>query len=111
MAGFVDIAEILDGKHDEERIAIRGWVYNQRSSGGIQFLMMRDGTGVIQCTLNKGNVGDDTFNNVERLPMESVLELTGVVNVENRAPDGWELSVNRVGNVIESQPNFPITRK
>ena len=111
MAGFVDIAEILDGKHDEERIAIRGWVYNQRSSGGIQFLMMRDGTGVIQCTLNKGSVGDDTFNNVEKLPMESVLELTGVVNVENRAPDGRELSVSSVGNVIESQPNFPITRK
>ena len=69
MSGFADIAEILNGKHDGELVAIRGWVYNQRSSGGIQFLMMRDGTGVIQCTFNRASVGEVAFNNVEKISM------------------------------------------
>ncbi|MCW3991759.1 MAG: asparagine--tRNA ligase [Candidatus Bathyarchaeota archaeon] len=111
MSRFVDIAGVLDGGHDGEQVAIRGWMYNRRSSGGIQFLTMRDGTGAMQCTLNRGSVDEETFNRVERLPMESALELGGVVRVDERAPNGRELSVNNVGDVIESQPDFPITRK
>ena len=111
MSRFVDIAEILDGGHDGERVAVRGWMYNRRSSGGIQFLMMRDGTGVMQCTLNRGDIDEGTYNNVGRLPLESVVELGGVVKVDERAPNGRELSVNNVGEIIESQPDYPITRK
>jgi asparaginyl-tRNA synthetase len=111
MSGVVDIADVLDGEHDGKRVAVRGWMYNRRSSGGIQFLMIRDGTGVMQCTLDRSSVDEETFNNVEKLPIESVLELRGVVNVDERAPNGRELSVNNVGNVIESQPDFPITQK
>lgn len=111
MSRFVDIAGILDGEHDGEQVAIRGWMYNRRSSGGIQFLMIRDGTGAIQCTLNRSGVDEETFNHVDRLPLESILELGGVVKVDERAPDGRELTVNSVGKVIESQPGFPITRK
>jgi len=111
MSGFVDIAGILDGAHDGEEAAVRGWMYNKRSSGGIQFLMVRDGTGVVQCTLNRSSVDPETFNRVERLPLESVVELEGVVKVDERAPNGRELSVNNVGGVIESQPGYPITRK
>ena len=111
MSGFVDIADVLDGEHDGKRVAIRGWMYNRRSSGGIQFLMIRDGTGVMQCTLDRSSVDEETFSNVEKLPMESVLELGGVVKVDERAPNGRELSVNNVGKVIESQPDFPITQK
>ncbi len=53
MTGFVDIAEIISGKHDGEDVKIRGWLYNSRSSGSIVFLQIRDGTGVLQCTVNK----------------------------------------------------------
>ncbi len=111
MSGFVDIKEILGGEHDGEQVSIHGWMYNKRSSGGIQFLMIRDGTGVIQCTLNRESTRDETFDQVERLPLESVLELGGVVNIDDRAPNGRELNVNEVGNIIESQQDFPITRK
>jgi len=111
MSQFVDIAEIIDGKHDGKSVSIRGWVYNKRSSGGIQFLMVRDGTGVIQCTLNKSDVDEFVFNRFEKLPIESVLEAMGLVNLENRAPEGREVSIKSIGNIIESQPNFPITRK
>ncbi|HIH88334.1 TPA: asparagine--tRNA ligase, partial [Candidatus Bathyarchaeota archaeon] len=111
MTGFVDIAEILGGKHDGEDVKIRGWLYNSRSSGSIVFLQIRDGTGVLQCTVNKKNVDEATFNNLEKLQMESTLELKGKVRVDQRAPGGYELSANNLGTVYEAMPDFPITKK
>jgi asparaginyl-tRNA synthetase len=54
MTRFADMVDIQDG----EQVAIRGWMYNRRSSGGIQFLMVRDGTGVMQCTLDRSRVDE-----------------------------------------------------
>lgn len=107
----VDVADILDGKYDGQRVSVRGWIYNKRSSGGIQFLILRDGSGVVQCTLNRKSIGGDAFERVERLPSESVIELEGIVTVDNRAPEGRELSVDRVGLILEAQPDYPITHK
>jgi len=108
---LVDIASILDGEHDGEEVTIRGWMYNHRSSGGIQFLMVRDGSGVIQCTLPRDRVPEETYKRVEKLPLESVVELRGVVKVDERAPNGRELSITEVVNLWEAQPGYPITRK
>ncbi|MCD6479690.1 asparagine--tRNA ligase [Candidatus Bathyarchaeota archaeon] len=108
---LVDIASILDGEHDGEEVTIRGWMYNHRSSGGIQFLMVRDGSGVIQCTLPRDRVPEETYKRVEKLPLESVVELKGVVKVDERAPNGRELSITEVVNLWEAQPGYPITRK
>ncbi|MEM4726767.1 MAG: asparagine--tRNA ligase [Candidatus Bathyarchaeia archaeon] len=107
----VDVADILDGVYDEQRISVRGWIYNKRSSGGIQFLLVRDGSGVIQCTLDRKSIGEEEFERIERLPLESVIEVEGIVRADKRAPGGRELSVNRVGLILESQPDYPITHK
>ena len=111
MSKLVDVADVLDGEHDGEQVALRGWLYNSRSSGGIQFLEVRDGTGVIQCTLDRGSVDDVTYDSVEKLPLESTLELEGVVNKDKRAPFGREVSVNNVCRVSVAQPDYPITKK
>jgi asparaginyl-tRNA synthetase len=112
MTGFVRTAEILDGKFDDGAdIKIRGWIYTSRSSGGIQFLELRDGTGVIQCTLNKRNIDEKIFNKVERYPIETALELIGKINEDRRAPGGWELRVTGIGAVYESKPDYPIVKK
>jgi asparaginyl-tRNA synthetase len=112
MTGFVKTAEILYGKFDDEtEVKIRGWIYTSRSSGGIQFLELRDGSGVIQCTLNRKNIDKDTFNKVEKYPIETALELTGKIKEDNRAPGGWELRVTGVGAVFESKPDYPIVKK
>jgi len=111
MSEFADVADLLNGEHDGERVTVRGWLYNSRSSGGIQFLEVRDGTGVIQCTLNRSSIDEGTYNRVEALPLESTIELEGVVNVDNRAPFGREVSVNNVVNLSEAMPDYPITKK
>jgi len=111
MTGIVGVADVLDGEHDGEQVTLRGWLYNSRSSGGIQFLEVRDGTGVIQCTLNRRSVDDGTYEAVGRLPLESTITLEGVVNVDNRAPFGREVSVNNVCEFSEAQADYPITKK
>jgi asparaginyl-tRNA synthetase len=112
MTGFVKIADILDGKYDEgAEVNIRGWIYTSRSSGGIQFLEIRDGSGVIQCTLNKRSIDEETFNKVEKYSLETSLELKGKVKQDERAPGGCELRVIGVGTVFEAMPDYPIVKK
>ena len=36
-------------RHEGHEVTLRGWLYNLRSSGKILFLLVRDGTGVMQC--------------------------------------------------------------
>ena len=69
---------------------------------------MRDGSGVIQCTLRKQDVDLETFKMVEKLPLESTLELWGRVKRDERAPDGWEIQVTRLGRVFRAMPDYPI---
>ncbi len=110
--GFVKTADILKGKfEDGEEAKIRGWLYTSRSSGGIQFLEIRDGSGVMQCTLNKRDMDDETFEEVEKYPLETALELKGRVKKDERAPGGWELRVREIGAVYESKPDYPIVKK
>lgn len=111
MTEFVEISDVLDGKYDREQVHIRGWLQNSRSSGGIQFLMIRDGSGVGQCTLKKGSVSVDLFNRVEGLNLESTLKLTGVVNIDDRAPGGREVQIDDVAVLNEAMNDFPIVKK
>ena len=112
MKGFVDAADILEGEiEDGAEVKLRGWIYTSRSSGGIQFLELRDGSGVIQCTLNRRGIDDETFDEVEKYPLETALELRGVAKRDDRAPGGWEVRVNGVGDVYVSKPDYPIVKK
>jgi len=112
MTGFVKTSDILGGKfEDGADVQIRGWIYTSRSSGGIQFLKLRDGSGLIQCTLNKRKIGEETFDAVEKYPIETAIELMGSVKVDSRAPGGWEVRVNGIGNVFVAHADYPIVKK
>jgi len=112
LTGFVKAADILHGKYDDgAEVKLRGWIYTSRSSGGIQFLEVRDGSGVIQCTLNKRTIDEETFNAVEKYPLETALELKGKIKQDQRAPGGWELRVTGIGAVYESKLDYPIVKK
>jgi asparaginyl-tRNA synthetase len=112
MVDFIDIAEILSGNIKKgDIVKVRGWIYTSRSSGGIQFLELRDGSGVIQCTLNKRSINEEIFNQVEKYPIETALELKGIVTEDKRAPEGWEIRVKEIGNVYEAKLDYPIVKK
>jgi asparaginyl-tRNA synthetase len=97
-------------KYVGEEITIQGWVYNKRSSGKIRFLILRDGTGLLQCVYIKGNVSEDEFDKVDRIGQESSVEVKGKVREEKRAPGGYELDATGF-KVISESVNYPITPK
>jgi asparaginyl-tRNA synthetase len=111
MEKFCDISEVLSGKLVNKDAQVRGWLHNKRSSGGIQFLLLRDGTGIFQVTLRVGTVDKDLFDRVEKLPLESVIEVRGRVREDPRAPGGYEIDAEQVVVESEAEPNFPITKK
>lgn len=97
-------------KHDGEEVTLHGWVYNKRSSGKIRFIVVRDGTGLVQCVLVKNNLSEEAFNAFDELTQESSLSVTGKVKKEERAPGGFEMELSNV-KVISVAKEYPITPK
>jgi asparaginyl-tRNA synthetase len=97
-------------KHVGEEITISGWVYNKRSSGKIRFIVVRDGTGLMQCVIVKANVSEEMFNSFDTLTQESSLSVTGAVRKEDRAPGGYEMEVKEM-KIISIAKEYPITPK
>ena len=96
-------------KHDGEVVHMRGWVYNKRSSGKIKFLVLRDGTGLIQGILFKGECSEDAFGEFEKLTQESSVEITGKLRKEPRSPGGFEIGIQtlKIVSIAEAYPISP----
>ncbi len=97
-------------KHDGEVVTMRGWVFNKRSSGKIKFLIMRDGTGLMQGVLFKGECNEESFVEFEKLTQESAVEVTGKLRKEPRSVGGYEMGIQSIKIVQVAEP-YPITPK
>ena len=89
---------------------VRGWLYNKRSSGKVRFLILRDGTGLVQGVMVKGKIPEADFTAFDLLTQESSLTVTGTVRVEPRAPGGFELDLIAVQPLSIAQ-EYPIAHK
>ena len=98
------------GKHVGSEVLLKGWVYNIRSSGKIIFLLVRDGTGVIQCVIEKSSAGEELFAKAAALTQESSIEVSGLIREDKRAPGGYEMSATGL-SVIQLAEPYPITPK
>ncbi len=96
--------------HDGETVTLKGWLYNARSGGKIRFLMLRDGTGTIQCVASQADVGEKTFELIDTLTQESSIIVTGVPRADKRAPGGFELDVKHL-ELIGRADDYPISLK
>jgi asparaginyl-tRNA synthetase len=97
-------------KHVGEEVQLRGWLYNKRSSGKIRFLLLRDGTGILQGVVVKGAVSEEIVNRSDALTQESSFSMTGKIRKDDRAPGGYEMEVADVG-IISIAHEYPITPK
>ncbi len=95
-------------EHVGQEVTLRGWLYNRRAKGKIAFLLLRDGTGTVQCVAVRAEIGDEKFGICEKLPQESSLEVTGSVRADERSPGGVEIGLKDVRVVAESAPDYPI---
>jgi asparaginyl-tRNA synthetase len=99
--------------HEGERVTLRGWLYNLRSSGKLLFPTFRDGTGTIQGIVPRAAVPEAIFDRVKSLTQESSVIVTGRVRADTRAPSGFELDVEDVEivHLVPTETPFPISPK
>lgn len=94
----------------DKEVEIRGWVFNKRSSGKVRFLLIRDGTGLIQGTIFSSKKDDPLFKKFDTLTQESSLIVRGGVKEDKRAPGGFELTIKDV-EILQVADEYPITPK
>ncbi|MBC7349497.1 MAG: asparagine--tRNA ligase [Candidatus Aminicenantes bacterium] len=97
-------------QYNGQEIEIRGWVYNKRSSGKVRFLLVRDGTGIIQGTIFHPDKDFPLFRVFDDLTQESSVKVRGKVREDRRAPGGYELEISDI-EVIQIARDYPITPK
>lgn len=108
---FVDWVYISDiAAHEGQDVTLKGWLYNKRSSGKLHFLLIRDGTGLIQAVVSRADVSPETFEAADRLTQESSVIVSGKVRADGRAPGGYELAVSAV-QPVQIARDYPITPK
>jgi asparaginyl-tRNA synthetase len=107
----MSISDVLDGRLTEKEVEIKGWLVTKRSSGGVQFLLIRDGTGTIQSTIHKDEVIEKVFEDADKLTQESSIIIKGIVKEDKRAPGGYEVRVKDLQIVHLAEQEYPIGKK
>jgi len=103
---FTAIDKILSGRYGGKKANIRGWVYRKRESKDTIFLVIRDATGILQCTVKKGG---SAWADAQKVTIESSVTLNGTVRKDRRAPGGFEISTDKL-RIIGLAEVFPITK-
>jgi asparaginyl-tRNA synthetase len=96
--------------HVGEEVKVQGWLHNKRSSGKLQFLTVRDGSGFAQVVMAKAAVAPEAWQAAEGMGQETSLELTGKVKQDARAPGGYEVEATSLATVQVAH-DYPITPK
>ena len=105
---FTQISDLANFENQE--VTLAGWLYKSRSSGKVQFLIIRDGTGLCQCIVEKDKISEELFGQLKRLGQESSLTVTGTVRADERSVGGFELAVSGA-EIVAPAMDYPITPK
>src|SRR5882762_2931851 len=97
-------------QHVGEKVTIDGWLYNKRTSGKLQFPIVRDGSGYLQCVVFKKEVSEETWKAADEVTQESSVRVVGTVRAEERAPGGVELGVETF-EILGTAAEYPISPK
>lgn len=112
MAEHISVMQISN--YVGQEVTIKGWVYNRTDKGKLVFLLIRDGSGFVQCVAFKGDLEAEVFDKVMRLPQESSVIITGAVREDKRAPGipgGYEVGVKQIEIVQEAGLDYPMSLK
>jgi asparaginyl-tRNA synthetase len=111
VATLIQIGDIA--QYDGQEVTLRGWLYNRTDKGRLQFLLVRDGTGIVQCVAFKKELDAEMFVLAQELTQESSIEVTGVVRADERAPGypgKFEVGITRLA-LIQMADEYPIQPK
>ena len=94
-----------------EQVEVRGWLYNRSSKGKLHFLQLRDGSGIVQAVVFKGDMSEEKFHRADHLPQETSLIVRGEVKKDPRSPLGVELQAKDFEIIAQPTQEYPITPK
>jgi len=112
MSPTIRVAQVAEFVGQE--VTIKGWVYNRTHKGKLVFLLIRDGSGFIQCVAFKNDLDPDLFDQITRLPQETSVALAGVVRADPRAPGipgGYEIGINTLQVIQLADEDYPMALK
>ena len=101
-------------KYIGKEIQLQGWVYNRTDKGKLSFLLVRDGSGFIQCVAFKGDLDEKLYDQIIRLPQESSVIITGTVREDKRAPGipgGYEVGIKDLKIIQAADADYPMALK
>lgn len=98
-------------EYEGQDVELKGWVYNTRNVGKLWFIIFRDGTGLLQGVVVKGEATDESFLLENDLNQEDSIILNGTVRKEPRSIGGYELGVKEIEVVKHVTDEFPISHK
>ncbi|MDD3151253.1 MAG: asparagine--tRNA ligase [Candidatus Gastranaerophilales bacterium] len=102
------ISQVSD--FNNQKVCIKGWLQNKRSGGKLHFLQVRDGTGVIQAVIFKGDVPENVFENGDKVTQETSIEVYGEIREDKRSKLGYEIGVEDL-KIVSDSIDYPITPK
>jgi asparaginyl-tRNA synthetase len=103
---FISIQEAMEKKKGE--VAVRGWVYRERGSNAMKFIVLRDSSNIIQCVLERKNF-EKQWEEIDKVKIESSVEIEGGIKEDKRAPTGFEIQVKKI-NIVQIAEDFPINK-
>jgi asparaginyl-tRNA synthetase len=98
-------------RHVGQVVRVDGWVHNRTDKGKLQFLMLRDGTGMTQAVASRRDLTDPAFEAAAGVTQESGVRATGLVRADDRALGGFELALTDFEVVGPAEPDYPIQPK
>ncbi len=103
---FISIEQAM--KKGRGSVAVRGWIYRERGSNKFKFIILRDVTNLIQCVLSREKFKKQ-WNNIDKLQIESSVEIFGSIKKDKRALTGYEIKVDKI-NIVGLSDEFPIQK-
>ena len=100
------ISDIFNSK--EKKVQLAGWVKNTRALGKIKFLVLKDNSGEVQITAVEGETSKEVFEQIDKMPRESVVTIFGEIKDSKQAPGGKEISPLKIEILNKAEELLPL---
>ncbi|MBI3032334.1 asparagine--tRNA ligase [Candidatus Woesearchaeota archaeon] len=107
MTDFLSVQEAMN--KGSGKVAVRGWVYRERGSSKVKFIILRDSTNTIQCVIKRDTIGEDKYAIADKIQLETSIIIKGSIKEDPRAPTGYEIAVEDF-EVIGNSSEFPMNK-
>ncbi|GHU43666.1 aspartate--tRNA(Asp/Asn) ligase [Clostridia bacterium] len=102
---ILELSELLDPKLEQSTVKVNGTVHTIRDMGEVAFVVLRKREGLLQCVYEEGVTQFDS----KTVKEGAAIEIEGVLQREERAPNGIEIRMRKVRLLSEPYDTLPLT--